>query len=82
MKVIAAIRDVKAGIFMQPFFVPAVGVAVRNVQDEVRRVADDNMLNMHPEDFELWQLGTFDDETGEVASDQKLLMLIVSLKVE
>lgn len=85
MKVIVAIRDVKAGLFMQPFFVPAVGVAVRNVQDEVRRVADDNMLNKHPEDFELYELGTWDEEIGYLVQGEgwpKLLCNVGTLVSE
>ena len=63
-KVVCAVRDVAAETYGQPFFVNAVGAALRSFKDEVNRKADDNMLYQHPEHFSLHQLGTFDDETG------------------
>ena len=44
---------------------PTIGVAVRSFADEVNRKSDDNQMFRHPDDFELWSLGGFDDETGE-----------------
>lgn len=64
IKLMLALRDVKAEMFMQPFFVPTVGVAYRNLQDEMERQAPDNPLANHAGDFELYQIGAFDDETG------------------
>ena len=40
------------------------GVAMRQFQDEVNRESDDNQLYRHPDDFQLFYLGTFDDNTG------------------
>ena len=59
-----AVRDSAVQAFNRPFFVPTVAVAVRSFTDEVNRVAPDNHMNAHPEDFELWVVGQFDDETG------------------
>lgn len=67
--VVCAVRDRQAGVFGQPFFVAAVGMAVRGFSDQVNRVADDNPLNKHPEDFELYQLGWYEDEPGEFSTD-------------
>ena len=45
-------------------FVASEGVAIRQFQDEVNRESDDNQLYRHPDDFQLFYLGTFDDNTG------------------
>jgi len=49
---------------MRPFFVPAIGAAVRSFGDEVKRVAPDNELSRHPDDYELFELGQFDDSSA------------------
>lgn len=58
---IVAVRDIGAECFGQPNFVVALGLAVRSFGDEVNRVADGNSLNRHPEDFELYELGSYSD---------------------
>lgn len=65
---IFAIRDRAADVFGQPMFFPSTGLAVRGFSDEVNRVAPDNNLNKHPEDFDLFQLGEYDDETGTMSA--------------
>ena len=61
---IVAIRDSAVGAFMRPFYMASTGQAIRSFQDEVARKAEDNMMYNHPEDFELFQLGVFDDSDG------------------
>ena len=56
-----AIRDNAVGAFMRPFVMQSVAQAVRSFGDEVNRQADDNNMFHHPEDFELWLVGVFDD---------------------
>lgn len=63
-QVIVSVKDRAAGAFGRPFFVPSVGLAIRSFVDEVNRSADDNQMNRHPEDFDLFEIGSFDDETG------------------
>lgn len=62
--VIVAIRDRASDMFGNPIFVAARGQAIRNFQDEVNRVAENNPLNSHPEDFDLYELGSFDTSDG------------------
>lgn len=76
MKMICCLRDRIAGNFLQPFFVPSAGVAARQLGDEVRRVADGNLLNTHPGDFELFDLGHFDEETGVIRSHSSPVFLM------
>lgn len=62
--VVVAVRDRAADTFGRPFFVAAVGQAVRSFSDEVNRPDKDNQLFNHPEDFDLYEVGTFDDDVG------------------
>ena len=61
---VVVIRDSAAGAYMRPFYVVSEGQAIRSFQDEVNRKAEDNIMFSHPEDFELFLLGTFDDVDG------------------
>ena len=61
---VLSVRDVKADAFGRPFFTTSIGEAVRNFGDEVNRSAQDNLLYMHPDDFELFVLGVFDTDNG------------------
>lgn len=63
--VIVAVKDRATDSFNRPFFVPSIGAAMRSFQDEVNRVAPDNIMNQHPDDFDLYEFGTFDDSSGE-----------------
>lgn len=57
-----AIRDLAVEAFNVPFFVPALGAAVRSFQDEVNKAG--TALNAHPEDYDLFHLGDYDDSIG------------------
>ena len=75
--VIVAVKDRAADAFMRPFFVPTANMAIRSFMDEVNRDAADNQLFAHPDDFDLYEIGTFDDSNGRIESydDMKVLML-------
>lgn len=45
-------------------FLITEGQALRSFTDEVNRKDENNSLNKHPEDFELYALGIFDTQTG------------------
>lgn len=57
--VVVAIRDSCVDAFLRPFFVRSVAEAVRSFGDEIQR--DDCPMKAHPEHFELFELGTFQD---------------------
>jgi len=61
---ILAIRDRAADVFGQPIFTASTGAAIRSFGDEINN-NNGNNLNKHPEDFDLYYLGTFNDEAGE-----------------
>jgi len=72
---VVCVKDRAAEVFNRPFFVPHRNVAIRDFTDEVNRVAADNQLNKHPDDFDLYLLGEFNDNTGEfsISSPQVLV---------
>ncbi|AXH75153.1 MAG: nonstructural protein [Microviridae sp.] len=57
-----SILDVKTGAFGSPFFAFNVSVAQRNVAAAVRD--GESMLSKFPGDFQLFQIGSFDDGSG------------------
>lgn len=65
---IFSVRDIKISSFNQPNFAPSIGAAIRAFADEVNRKDDNNILNRHPEDFEMYHLGEFDTDTGVFSS--------------
>lgn len=56
------IYDSAVEAYMRPFFVPAVGAAMRAFTDEVNNPQGD--MFKHPEDYVLFELGEWDDQTG------------------
>jgi hypothetical protein len=63
-RLVVSVRDRAADNFGTPFFVVARGQAIRSFSDEVNRQAADNPLYNHADDFDLYELGEFDDDTG------------------
>lgn len=72
---VCSIRDSATVAYTRPVFVVAPGQAMRSFQDECNRVAPDNDLSNHPGDFELHQLGTFDDSTGRFSTIDPVLLM-------
>lgn len=59
-----AVRDRLAAVFGNPFMQPNEVSAIRAFRDTINAVGETNMLHKHPDDFDLYQLGTWDDSTG------------------
>lgn len=57
--------DRKGGFYSAPFFFPAVGMAFRAATD----LASDlnTTVGRHPADYDLYQVGVFDDASGTFA---------------
>lgn len=62
-----SVRDRAADVFGVPFFMISRGHAIRSFSDEINRDAVDNNLFKHPEDFDLYSLGSFDDGAADWA---------------
>lgn len=67
--VVVCVFDSAIGSFARPVFVPSVGAAVRSFTDEVNRQADENPMYGHPDDFALYKVAIFDDESGKFSED-------------
>jgi hypothetical protein len=64
IQIILSVKDTAAQAFGRPMFVPTAALAVRSFRDEVNRSDANNEMFKHPDDFELYELGSFDDSTG------------------
>ena len=65
ISVIVSVRDTAAEAFGRPMYLQSLGVAIRSFTDEVNREDKDNQLFNHPDDFDLYDLGVFDDSIGK-----------------
>lgn len=64
MTKVFSVYDNKAEAFMQPFFADTVGLALRAFQQNTEN--KDSVLNKYPNDFVLYEIGQFNDITGEL----------------
>lgn len=74
MKMIYAVRDRAIDAFGQPIFCLAEGQAVRSFIDEVN--SSQSSMHAHPEDYDLYFLGQFDDSSGELVPDKPKMVCI------
>jgi len=73
---VVSVLDVAAQAYGRPAFVQALGAATRSFVDEVNRSSADNVMFNHPQDFQLFHLGEFDDSNGRFTClDQPALLL-------
>lgn len=61
---IYSIRDSKAGVFNQPWFAKTHGEAERNFIQLSRD--EKSMVSQFPEDYDLYFLGSYDDQSGKI----------------
>jgi len=76
--IMVAIKDLGAQCFSRPQYYAHSNQAIRSFFDEVNRPAtagSPNDLFSHPDDFELYELGVFNDADGsfEILKSPKLL---------
>lgn len=77
--IMCSVRDVKAGLFGQPFFAANEMAARRSVHMEVNSKNPQSLLAQYPGDFELVRLGYFSDEDGQVVLDMAHILNLQSL---
>lgn len=74
-QVVVAVFDRASQLFGRPFFVQAVGQAIRSFSDEVNRKDDARgEFARHPDDFDLWQVAVYDDGAGAFENQQQILV--------
>lgn len=74
--IICAVRDRQLDAFMRPFAAQSRGQAIRSFTDETNR--PDSELNKHPEDYELYQLAEWDDDTGRFTMPEKPISIAIA----
>lgn len=62
---VISIRDTVANQYSAPTYHQSKGTALRSFAQEVNRADENNTLYKYPGDYEIYCLGTFDDEIGE-----------------
>lgn len=71
---VCCVFDRALNAYMSPIFVQASPVAARSFADEFKR--QESAFAGHPEDFDLYELGTFDGDSGRfVNHDTPVLIL-------
>jgi predicted RecB family nuclease len=77
---IYAIHDNKSKTFNTPFFQHTDTHALRAFKAEVNRQHDQNMIYLYPEEFDLFLLGTFNEDDGIIESELTKLTNGTALK--
>lgn len=62
-----AIYDTAVGAYMRPFVMQSPGQAIRAFEDMVSDPNHD--IARHPEDYSLFIIGEFNDQTGEIVPE-------------
>jgi len=75
---IVSVRDNAVETFARPFVVHHPRQAVRSFTDEVNN--PESEISRHAEDYELWEIGSFDDVTGQVTSNLSRVCRAIDLK--
>lgn len=80
-----SVRDSEAQLFGRPFYTTNAAIATRGFSSQVNQPEIDGQQNdlfLHPESFELYELGTFNDNTGvfELHPQPKPICTAVSVK--
>lgn len=74
-----SIRDSKAEAFLQPFFSQNRNTAIRAFENTVN--LSDNPMNQHPEDYHLFEVGSFDQASGEVIPSTQPVAVMGAVEV-
>ncbi len=69
---IFSIYDEASGLYSRPFFDTAPSVAIRSFGDIAN--GKDHPISDHPEDYTLYQIGSFQDGLGVIVPENKALL--------
>lgn len=79
---IYAIKDLEAKTMGTPFFQPSQPHAVRAFKTEINRADQTNTIYLYPEEFDLYYLGEFNEETGEITPKIERILNGIQLKAK
>lgn len=68
-----SVRDLKASAFATPFFLSTDAVAIRTFSDAIADKS--HPMAAHPEDYQLFYLGEFEDQSGAFERAQSPVFL-------
>ncbi|AXL14703.1 nonstructural protein [Microviridae sp.] len=74
-----SVFDDKANCFMPPFFQHTTAMANRVFADAVR--TKDHPFQTNPDDYTLYEIGTFDDTSGQIMPCKKILMITSATEI-
>lgn len=77
---IFSIYDTAVKAFMQPFFAPTKGAAIRSFSDAVN--AEGSSFGRHAADYALFLLGEYDDSAGSFVSLPAPERVMLAVEVE
>jgi len=63
------VHDVKAEIFLPPFFVPTLGIAKRAFADAIN--SEEHQFAKHPHDYTLFLIGEYEDLDATISIGDK-----------
>lgn len=73
-----AVKDTQTGLFTMPFTMRTKREAIRGAKTMANQEKPNN-LNTYMEDKQLWSLGKYNEETGEIKSKVELIVNIIEL---
>jgi len=75
---IFTVYDSKTELFMQPFFMPTTGQALRSFEDTCND--ESTLFAKHPADFTLFEIGTYDDTNCAIVKHDAMVNLGTALE--
>lgn len=80
MQLIFCVYDSKAEVYGKPFFLQSVGLAKRGFTEAANDPSSE--ICKYAEDFSLFQLGSFDEQTGRIETLQAPVHLESAMHVK
>lgn len=75
-----SIHDRALDAFQQPFAVRAIGEGIRAFQDAIN--APNTPMNGHPDDYDLYEIGHYDDHDATVIQEGKPLQIAIGKQLK
>jgi len=76
-----SVLDMVAQQYGRPFFAVSEGSAIRGFSDEVNRPSE-SVISQHPNDFQLFHVGTFDDESCVISLNSAPRLMISGAQIK
>lgn len=80
--IMCVVRDRVADVYGTPFCTVSTGMAVRSFGDQVNRDEPNNAMFAHADDFELFEVGSFDDSSADFEILPKPRQLVLGKDVK